>query len=912
MRSPRESRLRAFAARVRGVLRGRRHDGELDDEVQEHLQLLAEKFMVQGMTREEAAAAARRQFGNITLLEEDRRDLRTFLSIEVLWQDLRYGLRILRRTPITTAVAILSLALGIGANTAIFSLIDSVMLRMLPVQKPEELVQARIQNPESPNDEPLGVFTNPLWEELRDHQDVFSGVFAWDSTPFDLAQGGAVQRADGMFVSGDYFRTLGVRPAAGRLLTASDDRRGCAGAAVLSYGFWQEHFGGVQSAIGSMISLDGHQFQIIGASQPGFYGTHIEIKFDVAIPICTAAQFDGTRSRLDHRSWWWLSVIGRTKPGITPAQLKARLQVFSPPVFSAVVPPNWDPKHQENFRRRTLVTVPAGTGVSYLVRREFGEPLNILMAVVGLVLLIACANIASLMLARSAARHKEIAVRKALGAPRTRLIRQLLTECVLLSMIGAALGILFARWGSALLVRFISTKSNPLPVFLDLSLDWRVLSFTAAVAVCTGLLFGVLPAFRSTRVSLVSAMKGSQAADAEYGLRLRPGKWIVASQVALSLVLLVVSGLFLRSLVKLVTMDIGFDRNNVLLVRADLQTAKVAPEQQPAMFDDIEGRLRALPGVVSASRSLLTPVSNRIWNDILQVDTPKAPTGDDALVNFNFISPGYFETLRTPLLAGRYFNDSDTKTSAKVAIINEAVARKFFPNSNPVGKFFRIQPEPGKAAAPIEVVGLVKNAKYDSLREDNSVTAHFPITQVPEHAEVQSFELRTAMRPSTLIAQVQDAVAQVSKVIPLEFTTLAQQVDDSLMQERLLATLSTFFGGLALLLAMIGLYGALSYLVTQRQVEFGIRMALGAPQTSILGLVMRDVALVLASGVAAGIGLSLATVGLLQKMLFGLAARDSVTMLAAIGVLSAVAFCAAYLPARRAMRIDPMVALRYE
>jgi len=357
---------------------------------------------------------------------------------------------------------------------------------------------------------------------------------------------------------------------------------------------------------------------------------------------------------------------------------EGRLAVLSPQVFSEVVPPNWEPKEEENFHKQTLVTTPASTGVSYLLRREFGQPLDMLMAVVGLVLLIACANIASLMLARSAARQKEIAVRKALGAPRMRLIRQLLTECVPPSTIGAALGILFARWGSALLVRFISTKSNPLPVFLDLSLDWRVLSFTAVVAVLTGLLFGVLPAFRSTRVPLVSAMKGTQAVDTESGVGFRPGKWIVASQVAFSLVLLVVSGLFLRSLAKLVTMDIGFDRNNVLLVHVDLHTAKVAPEQQPAVFDDIERRLRLLPGVMSASGSIMTPVSNRIWNNFLQVDTRNAPTGDDALVNFNFISPGYFVTLHTSLLAGRDFNDSDTRTSAKVAIINEAVARKFF------------------------------------------------------------------------------------------------------------------------------------------------------------------------------------------------------------------------------------------
>lgn len=896
--------------RLRSLFRRKRVEQELNEELQYHLERKTEEFLARGVTPEDARRAAARAMDGLELRKEQCRDARGVSLMETLAQDIRYGLRILGRTPVVTSVAILSLALGIGANTAIFSLIDSVMLRMLPVQKPEELVQVRRENPRFLNSDPSSTFTNPLWEELRNHQDVFSGVFAWDSKSFDLAQGGAVQPANGMFVSGDYFRTLGVRPAGGRLLAQADDQRGCAGGAVLSYGFWQDHFGGALSAIGEMLSLDGHKFEIIGVSQPGFYGTQVETKFDIAIPICAAAQFDGARSRLDHRSWWWLGVVGRRKPGLSPAQLKTRLQVLSPQIFSAVVPSNWESKDQVNFRKQTLVPTPAGTGVSYLLRRKFGQPLDILMAVVGLVLLIACANIASLMLARAAARHKEIAVRKALGATKARLIRQLLTECVLLSTAGALLGILFARWGSAFLVRYISTGDNH--IFLDLSPDWRVLGFTAAVAVLTGLLFGMLPAFRSTRVSLISAMKGRQAAAAESRMRFQPGKWIVASQVALSLVLLVGSGLFLRSFVKLVTMDIGFDRDSVLLVHTNLHTAKVAPEQQPAMFDDIERRLRSLPGVLSASRSILTPVGRMMWNNILQVDTPNPPTGDDALVNFNFISPGYFETLRTPLLKGRYFNDLDTTISAKVAIINEAVARRFFPNSNPIGKFFRVQPEPGQAAPQIEVIGLVKNAKYDSLREDNSVTAYFPITQIPEHAEAQSFELRTAIRPPLLIAQVQDAVAQVSKEIPLEFTTLAQQVDDSLMQERLLASLSTFFGGLALLLAMVGLYGALSFLVTQRQVEFGIRMALGAPQTSILGLVMRDVAVVLGAGAATGVALSLATVGLLQKMLFGLAARDSVTMLAAVGVLSAVALCASYIPARRASRVDPVIALRDE
>jgi predicted permease len=895
--------------RLRSLFRRDTVESEADAELRFHFDKQVEKHMKSGLTREEALRKTRIDFGGHEQLKEEIREAHGVNLIETLFQDIRYGLRILGRTPVISCVAILSLALGIGANTAIFSLIDTVMLRILPVEKPDELMQVRIRDPRAPNDEPDSTFTNPLWEELRNRQDFFSGIFAWNLTQFDLSQGGAVHDVNGMFASGEYFSTLGIRPAAGRLITAADDKRCCPGVAVLSYGFWQDHFGGAQSAVGSTLSLDNHIFNVIGVSAPGFFGLEVGNKFDVAIPVCAAEIFDGPKSRLDRRSWWWLRVAGRSKPGMTSEQLMARLGVVSPLVFAAALPQDWEVKDQQDFLKRSFQTIPAATGTSYL-RRQFTQPLHILMGVVGLVLLIACANIASLMLARASARHKEIAVRKALGASRARLIRQLLTECVLLSTAGALLGILFARWGSALLVRYISTGDNK--VFLDLSFDWRILRFLAGAAVFTGILFGVLPAFRSTRVSLTSAMKGSQAVDTESRAKFRPGKWIVASQVALSLVLLVASGLFLRSLVKLVTMDVGFDRNNVLIVRANLHNAKVPAEQQPAMFDEIEGRLRTLPGVVSASRSVMTPVSNYVWNSDLEVDTPNAPTGDAALAFFNFISPGYLGTVRTPLFAGRNFNDGDTKTAPRVAVVNETLARKFFPNGNALGKYFRVHADPGKPEPPIQIVGLAKDAKYESLREEAHATAYFPIAQVTEPVEEQVFELRTVMRPSVLVPAVQESVAGVSKAVPLDFGTLAEQVNDSLVQERLLATLSTFFGALALLLAMIGLYGALSYLVAQRQREFGIRIALGAPRDSILRLVMRDVLIVLAGGLTAGAALALATVGVLQKMLFGLAPHDTFTFLAAIGVLSAVAMVAGYMPARRATRVDPMVALRYE
>jgi len=894
--------------RLRALFRRKTVETEMDEELCFHFERQVEKYLASGMTREEARRQARLQFGGLEQVKEDCRDSRGVNFIETVMQDIRYGLRILGRTPVVTAVAILSLALGIGANTAIFGLIDKVMLRMLPVQKPEELVQIRNRRPQSQGPANTG-FTNALWEQVRDQQDVFSGVAAWGEDRFDLATGGAVRYANGIWASGDFFKTLGLQPAAGRLLNRDDDRRGCPAVAVLSYGFWQEHFGGADSAMGTTLPLNRYPFQVIGVTPRGFHGLNVGTKFDVAVPVCASEVFDGKESRLDHRSWWWLEVIGRVRPGVSPEQLKARLHVLSPSVFAAALPQDWDEKYQQVFRKRTLEFTPAPTGVSD-VRRQFGQPLLILMTIVGLVLLIACANIASLMLARAAAREREIAMRKALGASRMRLIRQLLTECVLLSSGGAVLGVFFARWGNELLVRYLSTARNA--VFLDLSLDGRILAFTATIAVLTGILFGILPAFRSTRISLSSAMKGAQAMEGEGRVRFRPGKWIVASQVALSLVLLVGAGLFLRSLVKLASLDIGFDRSNILVVSTNLKNTKMPQEQYLATYEDVAARLRALPGAISVARCIRTPISNFQWNQLIQADTPNAPKGDDALVYFNFISPGYFSTLRTPILAGRDLDQGDTKTSPMVAIINEAVARKFYPNVNPIGRVFRVDQGPKKPAWAVQIVGLARDSKYESLREETYPQAFFPVTQIPEHNDPENFLLRTATPPAAFVSAVQEAIAGVNKEISLRFTTLAEQVDDSLIQERLLATLSGFFGGLALLLAMIGLYGALSYLVTQRQAEFGIRRALGAQPGSILRLVMRDVAAVLTGGVAAGVCISLLAVRLLQKMLFGLAPHDAVTLVAAVCLLSAVAFFAGYFPARRAMRTDPMAALRYE
>ena len=534
------------------------------------------------------------------------------------------------------------------------------------------------------------------------------------------------------------------------------------------------------------------------------------------------------------------------------------------------------------------------------------------------------------MFARAIARNKEFAVRQALGASHTRLIRQLLTECVVLSSGGALLGAFLARWTATLLARSISTAQNS--AFLDLTLDTRMLGFVLAGAGLTPLLFGLLPALRSTRVSLSSAMRGSQSGEAGRSLRFHPRKWIVGSQVALSLVLLVAAGLLLRSFVKLVTLDIGFDRNNVLLVNTDLRTPKIPVDRQAATYEAIERRLSALPGVLSVGRSKITPISDRLsWDNSIHTEWTKTPKLDQGwsdadakfLVYENYISPGYLPTLRMRLLAGRNFTRADMGSS-RVAIVNQTFARRFFPGLNPVGRTYL---EGAPTVQPVEVVGLVEDSKYFSLREENLPTAFLPLNQSYElgFEDRDTLELRSAIPPSRLIVPVLATVAEVNRAIPLEFHTLADQVNDSLAQERLLALLSGFFGALALILAMIGLYGTFTYLVTQRQKEFGMRMALGAEPASILSLVMRDLMAVLSGGLVAGILISLAATRVLQQMLFGLAPRGAgipamkptdstaiTTMFLAAGVLSAVALLAGYIPARRATRVDPMTTLRQE
>jgi putative ABC transport system permease protein len=874
---------------------------EITREMRFHLAERADDLVASGMAPDAAQREARRRFGSLAYQGERTRERDLFGWLDSLIGDVRYAFRALRTAPAFATVAILSLALGIGANTAVFSVINALVLRSLPVNHPEELV-AVIRG------EGGMIFTNPLWEAIRDRQDMFSGVFATGMTNFNLTTGGEARRVDASMVSGDYFATLGVRPVAGRLIARADDYRGCPGVAVLSEGFWSSHYSADPGVIGKSILLDGHPYDIIGVSDGRFFGVSVGQRPQLFVPLCTEKIFRGANSQLDERSSWFLEIVGRPKPGLTRAQIEARFATLAPDIIESTIPPHWPAEGLKYYRSAKFRVDGAARGFSF-VRDTYAKALYVLMAIVGLVLLIACANVANLLLARATVRRREMAVRVALGAGRARLARQLITESLLLSSIGAVLGIAFAVWGSRLLVRLLSRGDEG--VSLDLGVDPRILLFTIGIATLTGLLFGLVPAWRAGRVDPQAAMKAQGRGVAEGHSRFAMGKALVVAQVALSLVLIVGAGLLIGSWRKLATVDPGFRSEGVLLVQSDIRNTNTPPELRLALHQQMIDAVRRLPGVQSASGSQITPVGGSTWNDEFRTESFTAKSDKDRMAWVNPVSDGYFRTLDIPILAGRDFDTRDTPTSSKVAIVNEAMAKRFFATPSPVGQHFQKQQGDGWSE-PIEVVGVVGTTKYRSMRDSAQPIVYFPRAQESPKAQEMAIEVRGTGGTRGLVPSITKALAGINPRITLDITTLERQLAESLTVSRAIAMLSGFFGALAVLLATIGLYGVMAYTVARRRNEIGVRIALGAEQSRVVRMVLGEVAAIVIAGVVVGVALSLGVTRLVTSFLYGMKPTDPGTLVVSAVVLVFVGLAAAALPARRAAMLDPVAALREE
>ena len=840
--------------------------------------------------------------------------------MQTLWQDIRYGLRMLAKNPGFTVVAVATLALGIGANTAIFSLVNAVMLQSLPVRHPEQLVVARWSAhtwPQNIGTSSFGdcsghgrpgpssgscSFSYPMFKEIRAEKDLFSNVAAFAGpAQLDLSGNGPASMAQGELVSGDYFETLGVRSALGRTLEFADEQPGAAPVAVLNYGYWKSRFGGSARAIGKTIRLNGIVFTIVGVTEPSFTRLTPGKTLDMWLPISQLVPLGlrwGSGSN-DARNWW-LTLVARLKPGTpVPQAQEAVSLLFRNEILHGEKPAlkdSDDPK---------VTLLPAQKALSG-IRSMFGVPLYLLMAAVGIVLLIACANVAGLMLARATSREKEMAVRLALGAGRGRVIQQLLTESVLLSAAGAVLGIFIAFWGAQGLASFLAANLYH-PMAIDLQPDMTVLVFTIAIALLTGIGFGLAPAFRGTRIDVAPALKensGSLSAATHVGSRrFGLGSSLVVAQVALSMVVLIGAGLLLRTLEKLKSINPGFDTRNVLLFSVDPTLAGYTKENIQNVYDELDRRLAVLPGVVSASYSSDALLDGGLWTSGVHIEGQAEKSTVD--VQMLAAGPDFFETMRIPLVKGRTFREADMRSKQEVAVVNEAFAHKFLESREAVGMHFG---GTGTDDPQREIVGVVADTKYDDMRKADEPTAYVLL----RNGEV-TFALRSAVAPSALIPAVRHVVNEVDENLPVfGVRTQTQTIDRLLFGERLVARLSSLFGLLGLLLACIGLYGLLSYEVARRTREIGIRAALGAQRRDVLRMVVKQGLVLVVFGSTAGIIASLAATRFLQSLLFGVRPTDPWTFAAVCALLIFVGMLACYIPARRATRVDPMVALRYE
>jgi len=877
--------------RLKALVHRRKLDRDLDDELAFHLAMRAEKYG----SGPQARAQAQRQFGNVTRIRETCRELWTFAPLETLWQDLRYACRTLKRTPAFTAVALLSLALGIGANTALFSLVNVMLLRALPVKDPQGLVEFVRATPAGAM---MTNLPNPVFEFLRQDRNALADVFAIRESHPALRDGGQVNRVMAHQVSGTFFRSLGVQPLRGRAILPDDDWTGAANrVAVLSYAFWSRRFGQSPSAIGANVRLSGELFTVVGVMPAEFFGVDRSRVPDLWVPLATNPN--------PGEVW----VLGRLRPGVA----LPRARVVLEPVFHRALEWIWDTadmkqwpeQESRGFMSQRLIVNRATEGTSGVRWSywEYSSTLKILVGLTILILLIACVNLANLLTSRSAARSREISVRLALGAGRWRLVRQLLTENLLLAFVGGALGLLLAGWGHRILLDFL--LSDPLSGAFNYRLDPRVLAFGLALSLATGLLFGLLPAIRATRAGLADALHGAarQTGTAQQPL----AKGLVVLQVGLSTVLLIGAGLFARSLRNLDVADLGFARENLLLT--DVQTSAKTPQARQQFWTELTRRLGVVPGVRNVALAGDAVFGNGGWNNTVWIRHGGRAT-QNVHLSENYVSPGFFATAGVPILAGREFSERDRESTPDVTVVNLAFARRFYPGENPIGQ--RLSGGDRPAAPTEEIVGVVGDAKYGTVREELQPMFFHPLEQAPPLSSCV-LHVRAVSNPILLEPAIRREIEAIDgDAVVGEMKTVPQIVHTQLREDRMLATLASFFSLLALALGAIGIYGIVAYRVARRTAEIGIRMALGATQGAVLWLVVRETLILLVCGVAIGVPSALAGARLIRSQLFALSPSDPLALSCATAAVLAAGALAAFLPARRAASAAPLAALQSE
>lgn len=812
-----------------------------------------------------------------------------------LLQDLRYAIRQVRLNPGFALVAVLSLALGIGANTAIFQLLDAVRLRSLPIHDPKELAEVKIVG----GNQGFGItntgyahLTRPLWYELERNHEPFSGIFAWALQNQRVGQGSNARSVQAMEVSGEFFSVLGILPWRGRMLLPGDEGGCSISRVVVSYPYWRSQMGGRELKANATLFIEGHAAEVVGVTPPGFFGMAVGESFDVAFPLCHPQEL--------RREVFDLAVMGRLRPGWTLERASAQLSSISPGLFEATAPTGYFAQAVQQFKNYKLGAYPAGAGVSYL-RDEYDSSLWLLLAITGLVLLIACANLANLMLARASSREREVAVRMALGASRLRLFGQSLAESGLLAVVGTTLGIGLAQVLSRLLIRLISTDGNA--IRLSTETDWRVLLFAATVAASTCMVFGVAPALRSLRAEPVAAMKSGGRGMTGSRERFSMQRLMVVVQISVSLVLLVGALLFVRSFRNLMTIDPGMRQSGISVAFVGFGDSNLPVERYEEFKRELLDEVRSVPGVIDAATTTTVPLLGGSWTHDIQIG------GAQGASKFAWVSPDYFKTMGIPLQSGRGFNQSDTANAPRVAVVNQAFIRQFLGGANPIGLTLRTSPEPQYPSTVYQIVGVIPDTKYACLSCGIPPQTFAPAAQLPNQQPWTWMLIQGNSSPEIAMRR---RIAEKHPEIEFQSSDFQQDIRDRMVLQRLLAMLSGFFGLLAALLAAVGLYGVISYTVARRRSEIGIRVALGAAGKQVVGMVMREAGVLLVVGVVAGLVLSLLAGRSANSMLFGLKSYDPLTLIVSAVLLIVIAAAASFLPARHASKVDPMEALRYE